>query len=101
MNREQMFEKAWRVWCDSYSKTGLNDRDRLDLILDAILPQVTTVAELEALHSDAILIDREGDAWWAEPEPHRWWSGTAERGWPSVDVISDRAPLTLVWTPDR
>ena len=74
--------------------------DMAETVIDAILPQVSTVAELEALPFGVKVLDAHGDVWWAESEPHRWWSGSAERGWPSVDVV-DAGPLTVVWMPEE
>ena len=65
-------------------------------VLDAILPQVTTVEELEALPAGSIVIDNEdepqtklSDGWWRAPL-----GGDLD-----ADQLSNYGPLTVVWTP--
>lgn len=59
-------------------------------VLDAILPQVTTVAELEALPSGSLLVTPNG-----EPVRHLYAHWQTERAW-----LETYGTLTLVWQPE-
>jgi hypothetical protein len=72
-------------------------------VLNAILPQVSTVAELEALPVWTKVLDRNGDVWW---RTHHSWDTFGDQRqqaqqWPARYVIESVAPLTVVWTPDE
>lgn len=99
MNREQMVEKAARAMladdiAAGYASDGWDegaDRNWLlgnaRAVLDAVLPQVSTVAELEALHlpAQSVLVDTGGMALIAE----------------LVEEFDFRhGPLTVVWQPE-
>ena len=75
-------------------------------VLDAILPQVTTVEELEALPFDAKVVDRDGEVWARYhlaakgPRPLRWRNSRGNYGRTSHQLIAmGCSPLTVVWTP--
>ena len=118
MNREQMIEKAAErlrtvnLWCNECDgvKCSSCDEQAIEFsntVLDAILPQVTTVAELEALPFDAKVIDPTGEVWAryrlaAQGErPLRWRSTRGADGWTSERLLSGPGvtPLTVVWQP--
>lgn len=88
MNREQLIREVQRA-------AGFDEHDELTLnlvqariILDTILPQVTTVEELEAVPRGAVLLD-------CDSEPmHK-----ISRFTLTEEAIEDTAPLTVVWTP--
>jgi hypothetical protein len=107
MNREQMVEKAASLIIASDQTLlvpNMAHFNRLaNAILDAILPQVTTVEELEALDGDVVLVSESGATW----RTYRLRSGTVllspgnqktPRFHPEV-VLSDQGPLTVVWQP--
>ena len=84
MSREQMVEKAARAahsqaytdgqegknWDKLESWVRGSYRDDARAALDAILPQITTVDELEALPVGTLLKADDGDAW---ERMHRGW----------------------------
>jgi hypothetical protein len=116
--REQMVEKVARViaelepgedWPSNDALGGhwaLGTRDdefrhaALDQarsILDAVLPQVSTVDELEALPESAVIVDQIGVLWWRGHDSQHWW-GMTHKGWSHADLLQ-RGSLTVVWTP--
>jgi hypothetical protein len=94
MNREQMAREVIEVLIDE----GFGGEDELEVagrILDAILPQVTTVEELEALPSDALLMSELGHF----GRTHDWlyWKQAARAS--RVATCCGPTPLTVVWQP--
>lgn len=61
-------------------------RDTAREMLDAVLPQITTIAELEALPLRTLLIDEHG--------------GEYRIGFHAHDSIERALPLTVVWQPE-
>jgi hypothetical protein len=128
MNREQMIEKAAKlIWLEEigdvvvlklleeigdvvvlklaevdqwWETTAHADRHRAVArqVLDAILPQVTTVEELEALPDGSVLADNLGAMLWRRRlQLLRDIGGNGYDREPN-DVLIDN-PLTVVWTP--
>ena len=96
MDREQMIEKGVDalVACPT---TAFRDQSRA--ILDAVLPQVTTVEELEALPCPALLL---GALVGRLPAVFRWTNGQLyyEDGSMRLTLqASEFGPLTVVWQP--
>ena len=98
MNREQMIEKAGRAISEHYGWEGYGGAG--ERVLDAILPQVSTVEELEALPSHTALMGE----WLGVPSFYYWhpksrrivgYSG--DPYWP--EVVLAVGPLTVVWQP--
>lgn len=93
MGREQMVEKLadaiaaenWDEVC-TCEVCALNPARRL---LDAILPQVTTVAELEALPEGSITVNDRGQI-----RRHDGVAFQSDRDWLAAH------PLTVVWQPE-
>jgi hypothetical protein len=101
-SREQMVEKVWQ----SITAHNLDAWAAAEDAVDAILPQVTTVAELEALPYGAVLVAATGDA-------YTWLSSISvsinDEGhvsWDSAETLIERAeddaegPMTVVWQPE-
>lgn len=86
MNRAEMVEKY--VDLIEGSPFGASYRDDAVAFLDAILPQVSTVEELEALPDGSLLVSEVG--------PVQWYGDN------SADVIfrAFGSPLTVVWRPE-
>jgi hypothetical protein len=82
VNREQMVEA---IHAKVYDATIVEAR----AALDAILPQVTTVAELEALHDEAGLLTGDG----------RFYRAYMARLAPLHQDAHLTFPLTVVWQP--
>lgn len=82
-------------------ETCLTNRDEIELIVDAILPQVTTAEELDALPIGTKLLDGNGDIW--TRRIHSWWTEGDQRrqaqDWPSA-YVSREAPMSVVWRPE-
>lgn len=112
MSRDEMVEKATQVInnsaCVRRGELGHPDADGRALcsrcnataVLDAILPQVTTVEELEPLPAGALLKGADGDVWKAGRSrfdclSEDWSRGLSRAG----QVIQRSAPLTVVWQP--
>lgn len=93
MNRSEMVEKAARLLADydGLSTPDETDDARARIVLNAILPQVTTVAELEALPHLSVVLDSEGEPW------TRWLNGWTKDA--TSEQLSHVGPLTVVWTP--
>lgn len=75
-------------------------------VLDAILPQVTTVAELEALPLGAKVLDQHGWIWEKYTARSRgrgelpaWRSTQGAYNMPNSH-LDRQGPLTVVWTPE-
>lgn len=72
-------------------------------MVDAILPQVTTVEELEALPVGAQVLDGAGVVWrtwrWNDNFEMFFYSSIASLGPFDVAEIATRGPLTVVWQP--
>jgi hypothetical protein len=86
MTREEMIKKATEVL--HVHRDDEFEPYVSEMILDAILPQVTTVEELRALPDDTLLINDSGSSF-------RWFSG--ERNEADIDWWIDRLPMTVVW----
>jgi hypothetical protein len=102
MNREQMVERAMAA--QEGPEWPTHPRDIATAILDAIMPQVTTVEELEALPIRAVLISRLGITWGIYPLANgavllHPTNQKTPRFIPEV-VLRDQGPLTVVWTPE-
>ena len=110
MNREQQTEKA----AEALASAGGQLQDsaywlpEARAVLDAILPQVTTVAELEALPARSLLKGaNDGDVWqcsgYRQRIGHSPWDCLSEDGtaggYTAETVIDRSAPLTVVWQP--
>lgn len=111
MNREQMIEAA--AVAVAYARRGVtarvNETDRLagEAVINAILPQVTTVEELEALPYDAKVVDKSGEVWaryylaTSGQRPLRWRSSRGAYGQTSSRLVAmGLVPLTVVWRPE-
>lgn len=74
------------------------DRSDAEWVVDAILPQVTTVEELEALPDRSIVVDALDRVWTStgDGEPFLDCRYDAERTLPE---LAARGPLTVVWQP--
>ena len=97
MNREQMIEKAAEALlaacgaCDDAEGRADHFRDAR-AVLDAILPQVRSVEELEALPVETVVVDTYGRAF---TRYQGWWDYSEEMYKPSELI----PPLTVVWQP--
>ena len=114
VNRETLVEKAalashrWGLECGGeYAEwDALRESVRRDYrseaadVVDALLPQVTTVEELEALPSHTVIVTPEGGP--LEKMQTKWlhmgalWASTAAE---VVECSRERGPLTVVWKP--
>lgn len=116
MNREALVERAAKAaWDADTEREGLscyydwqapggdvlNDgyRERARVILDAILPQVSTVAELEALPNTALLKSITGEVWQKSLPGWDCLSEDGTAGLYSSEAVASRGPLTIVWSP--
>lgn len=110
MNREQMIEKAAQVMCDapndslpSFAQAATLRqiyRREAQMVVDAILPQVTTVDELAALPEGAVVIDGNGHAWRKVNALSRWcWGAWGYYTESSSAELVQFGPLTVVWQP--
>ena len=111
MNREQMVETAAGIvscWQDKGRVDDI-DRDGARELLDAILPQVTTVEELEALHiATKLIVGRNGAVVsimrrFEFEGGGRYYAvghgGTIE--WDAATLLKYAdGPLTVVWRPE-
>lgn len=99
--REQMVEVVANVIYDGSG--GVTSGDSYDIahdVLGAILPQLTTVAELEALPKGAVVVSEDGFA-------YEHCGGRGFNGWTALgggrektSGVAADAPLTVVWTPE-
>ena len=100
--REQLLEKAAVAWHDSTCPEGDECRSRdlhsrsnaiiigfLGNVLDAVLPQITTVAELEALPDRTLLVAADGFCL-------RWFDFMTS----GLNLLADHGPLTVIWQPE-
>jgi hypothetical protein len=109
MNREQMIEKAatefyYRIMIETRDEWPLfeylpevcqqNHRDDARKLLDAILPQVTTVEELEALPAGSVVLVA------GDPFVRRSWGWSTPTGHfaSSWDLANSDSP-PVVWQP--
>lgn len=85
MNREQMVKRMYdAIQAAPWTSSDMEDAAAY---LDAVLPQVTTVAELRALpHNAVVMAPRSGVCM-------REWEAI-ENGWPGSPA------LTVVWQPE-
>jgi hypothetical protein len=108
--REQMVEKAARAshqygfdcggvyadWDDLSGTVQQQYRADAAAVLDAVLPQVSTVEELEALPAGAKVLDTAGDVYWKlSTGRFRDLRGNDD----GAEHVTFFAPLTVVWTP--
>ena len=89
MNRVEMISRvAGALEGSPFGATYFDDAER---VLDAILPQVTTVEELEALSGRSLLYGTAS----GQAEPVLW-----QPSWQDPqEVLEMFGPLTVVWTP--
>jgi hypothetical protein len=108
MNRAEMVEKAYQVHrataeVPPYSGSVCNTEEVVAAILDVILPQVTTVAELEALPLRTLLVSDYGNSFLISPDPHqrgrRFVTPQGDR-WSADWVIRANGHVTVVWSPE-
>jgi hypothetical protein len=118
MNRQQMIEKASEAIRDNVrllvlaSGTTLEQYERqipgivralAAQAVSAILPQVTTVEELEALRVGALLVGKHPDVSGQQiaiargSDRYRYTNGRHE--FSSARVAKESGPLTVVWQP--
>ena len=112
MNRDQTIKKAanvlpyhWRTdapggtcSCGHQTPLGRSCSEHVARVIpDAILPQVSTVEELEALPVGAVVVAPSGAAY--ELRPPGTWYGL--NGWQmnARHLLPGRSPLTVVWQP--
>jgi hypothetical protein len=110
-SREQMFERGVAAcFRDSDEEESLATTLGFDenyarevvvpLILDAILPQVTTVAELEALPPRTRLLGADG-ATWQRNSTGSWISDQyLTRRSETLLALKKAQPLTVIWQPE-
>lgn len=101
MNREQMVEKAAEAISQTYEPGGpttAEDKSAARAVLDSVLPQVTTVAELEALPWGSVLLSQYGVAyiWYADENRFR----VGNYRFTPFDALADGS-LTVVWQPEE
>ena len=106
MTREQMVEKArdeisaWENECGCPIPGDLAESIGRS-VLDAILPQISTVAELESLPWDSVVHGLpHGDVWQSSG---RGWDCLSEDGSAGTYFsasVARQAPLTVVWQPE-
>ena len=101
MNRERARDAIfglltdWLPYADKYDEAPM--QERTDRMLDAILPQVTTVEELEALPAQALLLGTNVGKF---PAVFRWTNGQLYyEGGRFENLVSVFGPLTVVWQP--
>jgi hypothetical protein len=119
MNRQQMVEKAARaehqhgldVGSEHAAWDGLREvvreqyRGNARAILDAVLPQLSTVAELETLPQAAVLIGKDGMAITVglggkDMETVRCYRyANGRREYSARRVMHEYSALTVVWQP--
>lgn len=90
MNREQMVDKAAeaiRTWDDSPNISA-------EAVLNAILPQVTTVEELEALPDESVIVEEHGLS--HQKVAGLWCEAGSEMPGSSRTLL---LPATVVWQP--
>lgn len=95
MNREQMVSAAAEVMWDN-NPEEVDTMTTARLVLDAVLPQVSTVAELEALPVGALVVASDGESW--KLESGEWWEHSRLVA-ASASYLATLTPLTVVWQP--
>lgn len=72
-----------------------------EAVLDAILPVVTTVAELEALPNRTVVIDDRGNPWRRTDSDEMGSFCWTSFVWGAAlsHSLAERGPLTVVWRP--
>jgi hypothetical protein len=100
MKREQMIEKVWHL----LNLDGLEELhcDHLAAaILDAVLPQVSTVAELRALPGRCLLVGKAPSG--VDPHVYDWFGSELydlhSRCYRNAQSLLALGPLTVVWRP--
>lgn len=63
--------------------------------------QITTVEELEALPNGSVVQDDVGQVCQRIDSAGGWWRATGIEPTPAMYVVLNRAPLTVLWRPDR
>ena len=100
MNREELIEKACRALGDHFRDEPSYMTILATCIIDAILPEVTTVEELEALPCGTLLKQHGGDVWeWYPLLGADCLSEDGEHGLYSAEECLARGPLTVVCRP--
>lgn len=97
MNRVELISRvAGALGGSPFGATYFDDAER---VLDAILPQVTTVEELEALPHTTFVQGADNSLW--EKGKDDWLCAQGSDGWDRVpdELLKDHGPLTVVWTP--
>lgn len=95
MNRDELVEKAADVLHGGVSRMDIRacpmrscrdeHRARAEDVLDALLPQVSTVEELAELPWNAVVATADGHTYRAES--------------PLMAYVLQRGPVTVVWSP--
>lgn len=101
MNREQQIQRAAQALAEVPEELRSGNYSDAILVLDAILPQVTTVAELEALPIWSVVLFPDG-APYRKASSDRWWSSTGAvlLAYDLAAPANYEGPLTVVWTPE-
>ena len=91
MNRDEMIKRATLAMYNGDQRLAERYAGDGRKVVDAILPQVTTVEELEALPGKSLLYGTaSGSAEWVVWQPS--WQDPQE-------LLEMFGPLTVVWTP--
>lgn len=94
MNREQLIDKGARALATAWGypvavvSLPTHAADDAAAVLDAVLPQIATVAELEALPDGTVLLADDGFTM-------RW----KNRMVSPLHLLADHGLLTVVWQP--
>ena len=109
MNRDKLVEQAAQALSDWDADLVMgaednplhdeNDLDAVRAVLNTVLPQVTTVAELEALPLGSIVVSHNGYPF--ERSFDNEMSVGGEFKGSVTDIVNTFAPLTVVWTPEE
>lgn len=108
MNREQMVKRAFQAMhqftacgCVGDIAEHPMERHMAQEVVDAILPQVLTVEELEALAEGTKLIDEAGTIWWVRNRRRGSFPMYLRNDADHMDHPADarRLPLAVVWSP--
>jgi len=106
MKREQIVGKVANALCAYVTANAGTDLDyqpeeftgEAAALLDVVLPQVTTVAELEALPMHTVLIGTDGYVY--SPRRNEFSCLTLETSANPEIVLDKFGPLTIVWRPE-
>lgn len=99
--RAEMVEKAAGVIAsgDGVPFARLEHLEVADAVLDAVLPQVSTVAELASLPLGTKLLAANGSVWWRVYDFEWWRTESDSYDHQSANLLGNRGPLTVVWSP--